>query len=226
MVLSEVFNRMLERIETERRDSGRRMLAAQERERRRVARELHDEVGQTVTALMLEVGQAADDSPEPQAARLREIQDAARQLGGDLQRIVRHLRPDALDDLGLASALTHLSQVFSDRFGVPVVRDLTTDLPDLEPAVELVVYRVAQESLTNVGRHADARLVDLSFTRHGDTLLLSVSDDGIGIDGSAAGSGIRGMRERALLLNADLIIDSEPDEGTTVRLEVPLGEST
>jgi two-component system sensor histidine kinase UhpB len=220
--LATVFNRMLERLETERRDSARRMMAAQEGERRRVARELHDEIGQTVTGLMLEIGQAARKAPPGVADELHKLQEEARALSDDLRKIVRQLRPDALDDLGLASALTHLSESLAERSGVRVARQLEAELPQLDPDLELVIYRVAQESLTNAVRHAEARLVELSLSRIGDILSLRIRDDGIGIDGSAPGSGIRGMRERALLLDAALRIDSRPGGGTDVRLDVPL----
>jgi two-component system sensor histidine kinase UhpB len=222
VVLSEVFNRMLERLETERRESGQRMLGAQERERRRVARELHDEIGQTVTGLMLEISHVAARAPAPVANELQVVQEEARALSVELQNIVRQLRPDALDDLGLGSALTHLSQAFTDRFGVRVVRDLAANLPDLDPAAELVIYRVAQESLTNAGRHSGASLVTLSLQPRDGRLRLTVEDNGIGMNGAPPGSGIRGMRERALLLEADLRVESRQGTGTTIRLELPV----
>jgi two-component system sensor histidine kinase UhpB len=222
MELSAGFNRMLERLETERRESGRRMLAAQESERRRIARELHDEVGQTVTGLMLEIGNAAGNAPEGLAAELRQVQEEARSLSDELQKIVRQLRPDALDDLGLGSALTHLGQSFSDRFGIRVRRVLATDLPDLDPETELVLYRVAQEAMTNVARHSGATAAELKLIRVGDGLRLTVRDDGTGMNGAVAGTGIRGMRERALLLDAALTIDSTEGGGTEVRLDLPL----
>jgi two-component system sensor histidine kinase UhpB len=216
------FNRMLERIETERRDSGRRMLAAQESERRRIARELHDEIGQTVTGLMLEVGNAAGHAPSGLAGELHEVQEEARSLSEDLQKIVRRLRPDALDDLGLGSALTHLGQNFSERFGIRVTRDLANDLPALDPETELVVYRVAQEALTNVARHSGASVAELQLAERDGSLQLRVRDDGRGIDGAPPGTGIRGMRERALLLGASLTISPAADAGTEVRLDLPL----
>lgn len=220
--LNAVFNRMLERLETERRDSARRMLGAQEGERRRVARELHDEIGQTVAGLMLEISQAARKAPPGVADELQELQEEARALSDDLRKIVRQLRPDALDDLGLSSALTYLSESMAERSGVRVARQLEAELPQLDPDLELVIYRVAQESLTNAVRHSRAKLVELSLARVGDMLSLRIRDDGVGINGAPPGSGIRGMRERALLLDAVLRIDSSPGGGTDVRLDVPL----
>lgn len=222
LVLSEVFNRMLERLEAERRESGRRMLAAQEEERRRIARELHDEVGQSIAALTLELGRLAGKAPGDVAADLIVVREETRRLSEDIRVIVRQLRPDALDDLGLGSALTHLSESFADRFGIKVERRLAAGLPELDPAAELVVYRVAQESLTNAGRHSGARAVRLDLGVDAGKLCLRVADDGRGTNGTPAGSGIRGMRERAILLEADLTVESAPGEGTTVRLDVPL----
>jgi two-component system sensor histidine kinase UhpB len=222
LLLSDVFNRMLARLETERRDSGRRMLAAQEEERRRIARELHDEVGQSTAALMLELGHLAKMASGELAKDLIEVREETRRLSADIQAIVRQLRPDALDDLGLGSALTHLSESFADRFGIKVERHLAANLPHLDPAAELVVYRVAQESLTNVGRHSGAGAARLDLSVAGSVLRLEVADDGVGMNGAPPGSGIRGMRERAILLDAALVLNSSPGEGTTVRLDVPL----
>lgn len=219
MVLSEVFNGMLERLETERRESGRRMLAAQENERRRVARDLHDEVSQTMAGLTLELDHLARGAPGALATELERVREETRGLNEALQRIVRQLRPDALEDLGLGSALAHLSETFTDRFGVRVKRELAS-LPPLDPAVELVAYRVAQESLTNIGRHSGATLAEMTMTSSEDSLCLTVADNGRGINGASAGSGIRGMRERALLLGADLRIESSAGAGTTVQLSM------
>ena len=220
MVLSEVFNGMLERLETERRESGGRMLAAQENERRRVARDLHDEVGQTMAGLTLELGHLARGAPAGLAAELERAREETRDLSAALQRIVRQLRPDALDDLGLGSALAHLSETFTDRFGIRVKRELASRLPPLDPSVELVVYRVAQESLTNIGRHSGASLAEMALTGEGGNLRLIVRDNGRGMNGAPPGSGIRGMRERALLLGANLSIDSPAGSGTTVQLDM------
>ena len=218
--LAEVFNGMLERLEAERRDSGRRMLAAQEAERRRLARELHDQVGQTLTALMLEVGHAAERAPEVRA-ELRDAQEAARALSEDVREIVRQLRPEALDDLGLTSALTVLAEEFSERSGIGLRRRFASQLPPLGAETELVLYRVAQESLTNVARHADASRVELSLLALDDGVRLEISDDGHGLNGATPGNGIRGMRERAMLVGGRLAIESPPSGGVSVRLDLP-----
>ena len=218
--LTEVFNGMLERLEGERRESGRRMLAAQEAERRRLARDLHDQVGQTLTALMLEVGHAAERAPEVRA-QLLEAQEAARALSDDVREIVRQLRPEALDDLGLSSALTVLAEEFGERSGIDLRRRFTSELPPIGAEAELVLYRVAQESLTNVARHAHASRVELSLLALGDGVRLEISDDGHGLNGAAPGNGIRGMRERAMLVGGRLAIESPPSGGVSVRLDLP-----
>jgi two-component system sensor histidine kinase UhpB len=218
--VAQVFNGMLERLEWERRDSGRRMLAAQEGERRRLARELHDQVGQTLTALMLEVGHAAERAPEVHG-ELRHAQEAARALSDDIREIVRRLRPEALDDLGLTSALTVLCEGFTERSGIEVRRRFSAELPRLDSEAEVVLYRVAQESLTNVARHAGASRVQLSLLALEGGVRLEISDDGQGLNGATPGNGIRGMRERALLVGGRLAIQTGPPGGASVRLDLP-----
>jgi two-component system sensor histidine kinase UhpB len=223
-LLTRSFNAMLDRLERERRDSARRELAAQERERARIARELHDEVGQNLTALAMLLTRLADDGDESLARRLLAARASTLDTVDDVRRIARQLRPDLLDELGLAAALATLCERMSENTGMRINRDLPADLPTLSPEVETVLYRVAQESLTNVARHARAGKADLSLHVQDDgSLLLSVADNGVGLrDAAAAGrSGIRGMRERALLAGGELRIDSSDGGGTTVTLRVP-----
>jgi two-component system, NarL family, sensor histidine kinase UhpB len=213
--LTTAFNEMIDRLETERRVSARAALAAQESERTRIARELHDEVGQALTAVMLQLGRASDVN----AAR-----EALRGTLAEVREIARRLRPEALDDLGLASALAALTNDVARRTGLEVERRLAAGLPALDPEEELVVYRVAQEALTNVARHSGARRAWLSFRPDGDgSVALTVRDDGRGFDPGAAngGAGLRGMRERAVLIGAALDVESRPGTGTTVRLRLP-----
>lgn len=221
--LARVFNAMIGRLETERRESAYRMLDAQEEERLRLARELHDEIGQSVTGLMLQIGHSAAHAPADVRAELDETREAARSLSDELREIVRRLRPEALDDLGLPTALIALSDRFADQTGLRIHRRVGGELPPLTPAAELVIYRVAQEGLTNVARHADASSVDLSLERSAGGVTLRVSDDGRGLDSSSPASGIRGMRERALLVGARLKISSGDGGGATVKLDVPAG---
>ncbi len=219
--LETVFNEMLERLEHERRESGGEALRAQEGERKRVAQELHDEVGQTMTALMLQLGGLAAGAPPALQAGLWEARDAMRRTLDDIRRIARQLRPEALDDLGLGPALTALTTGFAERTGVRVERRLDSELPRLTPEAELVIFRVAQESLTNVARHADSPRATLRLYDIGGAVRLSVRDYGRGLDGARSGSGIRGMRERALLVGGEVTLRSSRDGGTEVVLDVP-----
>jgi two-component system sensor histidine kinase UhpB len=221
--LAGAFNDMLDRLETERRESARTALAAQERERLRVARELHDEIGQSLTAVTLKAERAADNRAPDAAAQLRHIADDIRASLDEVRRIARELRPEALDDLGLVNALITLCSRASAEGGVRVDRDLQGPLPELDPDVELVLYRVAQEALTNVIRHADATRATVSLKAEDGAVVLRVRDDGRGLpDHLPTGTaGLGGMRERALLVDGRLSIRSEPGHGTEVRLEVP-----
>jgi two-component system sensor histidine kinase UhpB len=216
------FNEMLDRLETERGTSAARALSAQEAERRRIAQELHDEVGQSLTAVLLDLKRAADRAPGPLRADLRQTQETTRESLDEVRRIARRLRPGVLEDLGLLSALTALATEFSTHTELAVRRRFEPGLPRLSDEAELVLYRVAQESLTNAARHAVARHVELALTRHADAVVLSVRDDGRGIGHTREGAGIRGMHERALLVGARLSIESGPAGGTEVRLRVPV----
>ena len=221
--LTEAFNAMLDRIETERRESARRALAAQEQERQRMARELHDELGQILTGVLLLMDEASKASPERAREVLEEAREAARGSIENVRRIVRDLRPEALDDLGLASALAALAAGFERQTGIRLDRDVPSTLPPLAPETELVIYRVAQEALTNVARHAGARRAALEVRRLDDQLEIAVHDDGDGFDGDGpAEGGLHGMRERALLVRGSVTVRSRLGRGTEVRLLVPL----
>lgn len=223
--LAAAFNDMLARLEAERRESSRRVLAGQEAERLRVAQELHDEVGQTLTAVLLQLGQIEKAVPEALRERVAETQETARASLDDVRRIALELRPEALDDLGLASALQALAGRLGERTGVRVSVRADRDLPALSPEAELVVYRVAQEALTNVVRHADSPTVEVRLERGPDRLTLRVLDDGRGIEpDTAEGTGLRGMHERANMVGADLRVGPRRPRGTEVRLDVPLAE--
>ncbi|HEX6457715.1 MAG TPA: HAMP domain-containing sensor histidine kinase [Thermoleophilaceae bacterium] len=223
--LAVTFNEMLSRLENERRDATRRVLAAQEGERLRIAQELHDEVGQTLTAVLLQLGKSARQADPKLEAELLETQETARASLEDVRRISRELRPEALDDLGLTSALVALTERFAQGVGLKVRRNLDRELPTLSEEAELVIYRVAQEALTNVARHSESDTAELSLTRANGRLTLRVLDDGRGFDPQRAeGGGLRGMRERAVLVGAQLAVMRRPRGGTEVRLTVPLGE--
>jgi two-component system, NarL family, sensor histidine kinase UhpB len=214
--LAAAFNDMLDRLEDERRESARRALAAQEHERRRIARELHDEIGQTLTGLLLRSEALVKRAPAELREDLEGLRDAARQGAEDARGIARRLRPEALDELGLVSALAALAR----RAGIEVEQRLEPVALDAEE--ELVVYRVAQEGLTNVVRHSGAARAELVLRADGGTTTLLVRDDGAGIapDAAERGAGIRGMRERAVLIGARLSV-TPTGQGTEVRLEIP-----
>jgi two-component system, NarL family, sensor histidine kinase UhpB len=215
---------MLERLEAERAASSGQALAAQEAERRRVAQELHDEVGQSLTAVLLGLRRVADRVPPDLREELAVAQEAARSCLDEIREVARRLRPGVLDDLGLTSALAALVTDHGRLTGAAVSRRFDSALPDLGAQAELVLYRVAQEALTNVARHAAAGRVevDLRQTLAGDAVLLEVVDDGRGTRGSREGAGIRGMRERALLIWATLTVEPHQDGGTRLRLFVPV----
>jgi two-component system sensor histidine kinase UhpB len=226
LALAQAFNEMLERLEAERRESSGRVLAAQEAERLRIARELHDELGQTLTALALRAEHAA----EGEGAEHSEFADMAKivQRGlADVRRISLELRPGALEELGLLNAMISLCARISEQTGMRVRRELDGPIPDLSPDVELAIYRIAQEALTNAVRHSHASAVTVSLRCSGGDLLLSVNDNGEGLaEDVIAGGGLTGMRERAMLIGAALEIESIPGAGVEVRLRLALNGET
>ena len=215
------FNQMLDRLETERQESGGRILAAQEAERIGIARDLHDEVGQLLTGVLLQLNSIADVAPELRA-EIDSAKQTVRRALDEVRRISSELRPEMLEHLGLVSALTELSRMFARVSGVRVETHFEQALPHLSRDVELAVYRIAQESLTNVARHAAASRVTMTLERGPDSVVLRVVDDGRGfVDSPRGHGGLRSMRERALLIDAALAIKEAPAGGVEVRLEVP-----
>ncbi|QZT59848.1 histidine kinase [Mycolicibacterium austroafricanum] len=212
------FNSMLDRMEAERASSSAAILAAQESERQRIARELHDEIGQSLTVALLTLKRAIDRAPAGPQPELEYTQQTIRACLGEVRDIARRLRPDALD-LGLAHALTALCNEYARATGVSVVTHVGHLPAQLDPQIELVCYRIAQESLTNVARHARPRKVWVEAHAASGELVMRIADDGGGI--IREGAGIRGMRERALLVDATVTIASGAD-GTEVRLRIPL----
>jgi two-component system, NarL family, sensor histidine kinase UhpB len=221
--LERSFNTMMERLETERREAGARALTTQEEERQRIARGLHDEVGQTMTGVLLVLKRLGRDATPEQQDALSEAQAAVKASLEDVRRTAQELRPEILDHLDLPSALTNLARTFTDRTGIPVQRQLITQLPKLDPSVELVLYRVAQEGLTNAARHSGASEVTLMLEHDADSVVLRVLDNGQGFDGSRAeGGGLRGIRERALIVGGAVAIKPAPTGGVEIRLQVPI----
>jgi two-component system, NarL family, sensor histidine kinase UhpB len=215
------FNRMLDRLERERQQSGRRVLAAQEAERIGIARDLHDEVGQLLTGALLQLNSIAESAPACRQ-ELVEATEAVRRALDEVRRISSELRPEMLEHLGLVSALTELSTTFARVSGLEVKRQFDPSLPKLAPEIELAVYRIAQESLTNVARHAQASRVTLALEPGHDSVVLRVFDDGRGFKGvPQEHGGLRSMRERALLVEGALAIKDGRQGGVEVRLEVP-----
>ena len=216
------FNTMLDRLESERATSNARALSAQESERHRIAQELHDEVGQTLTAVLLELKRVGDQVPEPLRADVRQVQEITRGSLDEIRRIARRLRPGVLEELGLVSALKALASEVSAHAGFAVRRTFDPALPDIGHDGELVLYRVAQEGLTNVARHASAHNVDVTVrAAHDGGIDLLIRDDGVGVNGAAEGAGIRGMRERALLVGANLTLRTVQEGGSELSLSVP-----
>ena len=207
------------------RDAMQRMVNAQELERRRLARELHDETGQALTTVLLGLKAVEDAGSEEAlrsaAAELRELVVGTLQ---DVRRLAVELRPKALDDFGLVPALERLAQSFTEQTGIEV--DLEATLPDgrLPADAETALYRVVQESLTNVVKHAGARRISILVTARDGAVAAVIEDDGQGFDPGSTreeGIGLVGMRERMTLLGGRLEIESRPGSGTTILAEVP-----
>jgi two-component system, NarL family, sensor histidine kinase UhpB len=218
--LSADFNRMLERLEHERREAGRAVLRAQEIERSRIAQDLHDEVNQALTAILLRLQATVHAAPAGLQEELRESQQLVTQAMEELLHLARQLRPTALDDHGLVPALASQVADFGDRTGIRSTFCRHGALPDLSDEEQLVIYRVTQESLSNVAQHSGARHVDVELSFVGRTVL-KVRDDGSGFKSLPNGRsrlGVSGMRERALLVGGRLSIFSDPGAGTTIEL--------
>jgi two-component system, NarL family, sensor histidine kinase UhpB len=221
--LERTFNAMLERLAQERRAAGVYALQAQEAERERLARGLHDEVGQSMTAVLLQLKRLQASANAEQQRQLDEAQKVVKTSLDDVRRLAQELRPEALDHLGLTSALDGLASAFEQRTELRVQRSFVRELPPLDPTVELVIYRVAQESLTNVVRHAQATEVALSLERGNGSIVLRVVDDGRGFaPDHIDGGGLRSIRERALIVGGAAAIKPGPRSGVEVRLEVPV----
>jgi two-component system sensor histidine kinase UhpB len=219
------FNGMLDRLERERRHSMRRVLVAQEAERRRVAQELHDEIGQNLTAAVLELNRVREGGVALIDA-LDDAQALARESLETLSLITARLRPATFDDLGLASALQSLAADSERRTGVEVETSLDGAVQGLDDDSELVLFRVAQEAVTNALRHAECSRVTIRLRRDDGQVVLRVEDDGGGVGDAVSGAGIRGMRERAAMIGGRLVITPATIGGTAVELRVPRSGGT
>src|SRR5262245_30784098 len=204
------------------RDSLRRVVAGQEVERRRLARELHDETGQALTSILLGLRALEDANTGVDVGALRELVVATLQ---DVRRLALQLRPKALDDFGLVAALERLAQTFSESSGIRVQLEARIGDDRLPTEVETTVYRIVQEALTNVVKHAEASEVSILLVLRDGTLTAIVEDDGGGFDSGAVRAdtlGLEGIRERVALHDGRLTIESASGSGTTLRIEVPL----
>ncbi len=216
------FLRMLRRLEAERRRTSSAALKAQEEERARVARDLHDEVNQALTGVLLRLEATRESAPPELEEELAETRSLAHQAMEELLSLARQLRPTALDDLGLKAAIAGQVEEIGRR-EVDASFHSEGDFSDLDDDVQLVVYRVAQEALSNAARHSEAEAVDVRLARSDGVVELKVSDNGRGFSFAAAeqgGLGIAGMRERALLVDGEVEIHSRPGDGTTVWLRI------
>ncbi|HKP90209.1 MAG TPA: sensor histidine kinase [Thermoleophilaceae bacterium] len=220
--LAASFRRMLARIDAERRQSGRLVLRAQEEERRRLARDLHDEVNQSLTAILLRLEALNQSAPAGVEDELAEVKRLVNQAMDELLKLARQLRPTALDDHGLTSAIVSQVRRFSAQTGISADVRTSGEPVELESDQEIAAYRFAQEALSNVAQHAGATHVEVEMSVNGHRLELSVRDDGRGFDPQAesAGIGLKGMAERARLVGARLDVASRPGGGTALTLQV------
>ena len=226
----DAFNRMAQSLEEQRQQLVRlssQVLAAEDEERKRVARELHDDTGQALTAILVGLrGLESARGRRDLAERVRALREVVTGAMQGVRRLARALRPAVLDDLGLTPAIASLVQDLREH--TEIVAAFQADGFDqrLSPQTEVALYRIAQEALTNVARHAQARRVLVSLAREGHLVRLSVEDDGVGFDvasrRASGGLGHFGMQERLGLVGGSLRIHSRPGEGTCIVAEVPL----
>jgi len=230
--------RLLEQQRAQLERSAAFVVAAQEEERRHLARELHDGTMQSIAALVMGLERGLQAMPEdvPHLTEshrtVSRLRDVAAQLLEEVRQLALNLRPAVLDDHGLPAAVRWLAQMHQERTGIPVAVQVAGDVDQrLSSDVETALFRIAQEALANVAKHADARSVALRLERHDGTALLEVSDDGVGLRadagapgaGTSGGMGLLSMRERAALLGGRCTIAAVPSgPGTVVRAEVPL----
>jgi signal transduction histidine kinase len=208
-----------------------RVIATQEEERKSIARELHDSTSQNLTSLMVGIRTISSEISDPNLiAEAEKLRLVASKTLEEIHAISMSLRPHLLDDIGLAAALEKLINEWQARYKIPVDLMLHSN-PERNPTrIEIAIYRIIQEALTNIARHADAKYVSILVEKRNDNLLVVVEDDGCGFDVSARINerhlGLVGMRERAELLNGKLTIESSPNSGTSIYVEIPLKELT
>jgi two-component system sensor histidine kinase UhpB len=232
--LASAFNKVLEALDEASRQRASQIIMAQEQERQRIARELHDETSQVLTSLLISLAVLEESIESPEA---RERIDDTRALAHSTLRAIRNLsidlRPSALDDLGLLPALRWYVKEYQKKCSIQVEFHSTGLKERLPAEMETALYRIVQECLTNTARHANARKVRITLKETDDAIQATIIDDGQGFDygallknpGEGRGLGLAGMQERAVLLNGSLQIDSEPGKGTKVVVNIPLPAS-
>ncbi len=208
-----------------------RIVETQEEERARIARELHDELGQTLTGLAIGLRgtQISVDKPEHLKRQLGQLEEMAVQAMGDMRRLVNELRPALLDDMGLPAALRHYTENFSALTQVKTNLTIGQNHARLPGEIETTLFRITQEALTNVARHADATQIDINLHCPGDAAILQIADNGAGFNPAGASNGdspaswgLMGMQERVKLVKGNLRIKSAIDTGTTLTVNIPL----
>lgn len=204
-----------------------KVIAAQEEERRRIARELHDETGQSLTSLMVHLQMVNQQCPLPETReQLDSVRGLVAQTLENVHNLALELRPSVLDDLGLAAALRRYVRDYQTRYPIEIDLEVVGLAERLNPAIETAVYRIIQESLTNIARHAQATTASVLLEQRHGRIRAIIEDDGVGFDMMVMNGngrlGLYGMRERAELLNGTLTIESEPGQGTSIFVEVPL----
>lgn len=242
--LADAFNQMT--VELSRLDELRRerellrrqlldkVITTQEEERRRIARELHDSTSQALTSLMVSLRMLeSTDTDTSTSVQVRELREVVAQILDEVHNLAKQLRPQVLDDLGLPAALERLVSEWQHRHALPV--DLLIHLGEqrLSDAAEIALYRIVQETLTNVARHANAHSVSVLVERRNEQVVVVVEDDGIGFDSNLPGKwesephlGLLGMRERAELLGGKLTVESTPQAGTSIFVQIPINSHT
>lgn len=228
------FNAMLDRLDLYRqslRETARRAVGAQEEERKRIARELHDDTAQRLASLQIRLALARREAdPVRRNDLLEEIRDGLEEAGLDVRRFARGLRPPALDELGLLAALEAHGRQLQEETGITVDVEGQKVSDQLDPTTELAAYRIVQEALTNASHHASPNCIRVVLAQEQNEITVSVTDDGLGFDpdavqhGGSRGLGLFGMRERAVYVGGEVEITSAPGSGTTVTLHLPVEE--
>jgi signal transduction histidine kinase len=226
---SQESERMLRKNESDLRKLAGRLIYAQEEERSRLARELHDDLSQRLAAFAIDVGRLEKqlmDQPVPVREELREMQNGIVRISQDVHSLSRQLHPSILDDLGLIKAAESECAGFSRREGIKIVFNHENIPRDIPKEISLSLYRIIQEGLSNISKHACAEHISVSLKGIDHDVLLSVQDDGIGFDSAEVqkqpGLGLSSMRERARLNHGEFSIQSQPERGTLITVRAPL----